>query len=80
MSHATDRAAERYNKNFSSKEIYEMSRAIYLGKCIHTGISTEDGKFAYVNYQNVPLKCLYKYHNNKVKIITIYPINVEEAE
>lgn len=78
--HAVERAKERYNielTEWDKKQIKEMLRnnqMIFLGNA-----DSPNKKFAYVTYNHIPIKVLYKRNCKGVQeIITIYPFDVDE--
>ena len=78
--HAQERAVARYNKDLSWHDINQICNLIKNGQHITVGTSAQDKKmvFAYVNYNHIPYKVLYKKAYGEVRIITMYPFDADE--
>lgn len=78
--HAQERAEARYNQELSKHDISRICDLIKHGQHIIVGRSSKNKKmeFAYVNYNHIPYKVLYKKSFGEVRIITMYPFDVEE--
>ena len=79
--HAKERALQRYNTELTDDDIEQMCNIIKQNNHIAVGIceDNKNKKFCYLKYNHIPYKVLY--HNNgksKTKIITIYPLDVDE--
>lgn len=81
--HSMDRMKERYNLEISKKEEQDIINLLRNNDFIFCGSAENDPKhlkFAYVHYNNIPIKVLY-YRSNQggvKQIITAYPFDVDE--
>ena len=75
--HSRERASQRYNLNLSYADEKNIIEQLKQGKGIPLNIDSgeKNKKFAYVVFNNIPLKVLYERSNAKgiKNIITIYP-------
>lgn len=80
MWHSQERAFGRYGKDLSKKDIQNICNLILNNQHIDVGCSDKKDymKFAYVKYNHIPYKLLYIKSKNEVKIITMYPFDVDE--
>lgn len=81
--HARERAVQRYNVDLSFDDERKIIHKLRRGECIHVeGEAHQDNRyFAYVIYNNIPLKVLYQENDKKGKInriITVYPFDTDE--
>lgn len=80
--HSRERAQQRYNIELSKADECNIINILRSGRGIplDTDTKEEDLSFAYVKYNNIPLKVLYSQTENRGvrSIITVYPFNVEE--
>lgn len=80
--HSRERALERYNIELTPTDEKQILAKIKSNECISLKSSETDKhkKFAYVLHHNIPMKILYMRTNKggPSKIITIYPIDVDE--
>lgn len=79
MLHAEERALQRYNKELGEYGIKQIINSIKNKEYLEAGTAIDDPekKFVYVKFENIPYKVLYT-GEKKIRLITIYPINVEE--
>ena len=81
--HALDKALERYNKTLEKQDINTIIGLIKLGRSIpmpHLETYHKNKCFHYVKYKHIPMKVLYlrSKGNGTSRIITIYPLDVDE--
>ena len=81
--HARERAVQRYNIDLSFDEERKIIHKLRRGECIHLKDDAyqDNMYFAYVIYNNIPLKVLYQENEEKGKInkiITVYPFDTDE--
>lgn len=80
--HSRERAQQRYNLELSQADETNIMNILRSGRGIPLNNETksDDKKFAYVTYKNIPMKVLYAWSRIKgVKsIVTAYPFDVEE--
>lgn len=79
--HFEERSLERYNLEITPEIEGTLIGAIKKQNCIYLYPSKENNRmhFAYVIYKHLPLKVLYhKSKNRKFRIITLYPLDVDE--
>lgn len=81
--HALERTRQRYNMELSYSDEENIKAMIRNGRAIPIDAETgdEDKHFAYVIYNNVPIKVLYVNWDKTSKlkgIVTVYPIDVDE--
>lgn len=78
--HAQQRALERYNSDLTKHDLEQMCTLIKSNQHIPISVCDENKnkKFCYVKYKKIPYKVLYHNSKTKVKIITIYPLDVDE--
>lgn len=80
--HSRERASQRYNLNLSYADEKNIIEQLKQGKGIPLNIDSgeKNKKFAYVVFNNIPLKVLYERSNAKgiKNIITIYPFDCDE--
>lgn len=81
--HALERTQQRYNMELSYNDEENIKAMIRNGRAIHIDEETgdEDKHFAYVVYNNIPIKVLYANWEltSKLKcIVTVYPLDVDE--
>ena len=78
--HAMERAMQRYNKELSFKDLNNIRKRIANKEYIEIGPCPQDDKltFVYVQYNHIPYKILYTKTQKGVKIVTMYPFDVDE--
>lgn len=81
--HALRRVFERYNLELEKQDINTIIGLIKQGQSIHMPELEpwgENNTFHYVRYKKLPIKVLYHRSKgqNQGKIITIYPLDVDE--
>ena len=78
--HAQERAESRYNKELTLNDIKGLQKQIQNGNHVIVGHTKddEDKIFAYIEYHHIPYKVLYTKQEGKIKIITMYPFDVDE--
>lgn len=81
--HSKERIYERYNLELSEGNEKQILSNINYGNFLPIYQETTDPKhlkFAYVKFNKIPIKVLYKCSNkgNATNIITAYPLDVEE--
>jgi len=75
--HSQERALQRYNKDYSKKDIKEMQKMLKDGNGIYVREANGDDRdVLYLVYKHIPLKVCYNYVENK--IVTILPFDVDE--
>jgi mRNA deadenylase 3'-5' endonuclease subunit Ccr4 len=75
--HSQERASERYNKEYTKKDIREIEKKLREGEGIFVREANgEDKDIVYLKYNHIPLKICYNYVDNKV--VTILPFDVDE--
>lgn len=80
MIHPQERAIQRYNKQLHINNIIEIARMINNDEHMIVGPAPRgNGRMlCYVKYENIPYKVLYERIDGQVRIITIYPFDVDE--
>ena len=78
--HAQDRALERYGKELSTYDILSIQHAISSGQStfLYNSEQKKKRRFCFVKLNHIPYKVLYEKTKRNIKIITIYPFDVEE--
>lgn len=78
--HALDRALQRYAKNLTFKDLNNIRKQIANNNYIELGPSQQDENmtFVYVQYNHIPYKVLFTRGKKGVKIVTMYPFDVDE--
>ena len=81
--HSKERIFERYNLELSETDERQILSNINYGNFLPIYQETKDPKhlkFAYVKFNKIPIKVLYKCSNkgNVTNIITAYPLDVDE--
>ena len=80
MIHPQERALQRYNKELRFIDLKNITELIRLNQHMIVGLAPK-GKgriFCYVTYNNIPYKVLYERQETQIKVITIYPFDVDE--
>ena len=81
MCHAIDRAQQRYNKDYTMKDIRQISSNIRNGKIVGEAFKPRrdtGNLLVYTIYNHIPLKVLY--NPNDYKIVTLYPFDFNEYD
>jgi hypothetical protein len=77
------RGLQRYNIEFTYKDIKNITESIYYGNSIKLNIQTREDNlsFHYIKFKNIPIKVLFKDGGSlkNSKVVTLYPLEVEEA-
>lgn len=80
--HAIERAKERYNKDYSLKDIQEIRKNIKNGKIIGEAFNTKNekstNKLAYTIYNHIPLKVLFD--PKSYYIVSMFPFDFDEFD
>lgn len=81
--HAIERTKQRYNMDLSYKDEKSIMTLIKNGRSIPLDLPTDNDNvhFAYVVYNNIPIKVLYSEWEDTGKIrsiVTAYPLDVDE--
>lgn len=81
--HSKERIYERYNLELSEGDERQILSNINYGNFLPIYQETSDTKhlkFAYIKFNKIPIKVLYRCSNkgNATNIITAYPLDVEE--
>ena len=81
--HSIERVKERYNMELSYSDEKNIMTMIKNGRALYIEADTRDElkHFAYVLYNNIPLKVLYAEYEDTGKlksIVTTYPLDVDE--
>lgn len=80
--HARERAQQRYNIDLSKTDEKNILFLLNTGRGIPLDQESKDPlrEFAYVHYNNIPLKILYEKDERDVvkAIVTTYPFDVDE--
>ena len=80
MIHAQQRALQRYNTEMDMNDIINIAKQIASGNHILIGpaVKGEGRLLSYTHYNNIPYKVLYEPQKDWVRIVTIYPFDVDE--
>lgn len=79
--HAILKIEKRYNLELSFNDLENMMKIIQNGESICVGSGGGGKHFHYVKYNHIPFKVLYKKSKGvktEPKIITVYPLDVDE--
>jgi hypothetical protein len=84
--HAKDRFQERYNREFTWRDLKEMARLVTIGEALplHNSPTTPDPgpglAFYYVVYEHIPYRILITdpKEGRQRSIVTVYPLDVDE--
>lgn len=77
MYHCQQRAIQRYNKEFTKKDIKEIEKLIRQGLYLQANDEVIKGRnIVFVRYKHIPIKVCYD--SVKKYIVTILPFIVEE--
>lgn len=78
--HAQERAMQRYNKELTDTDLESIKKAIRNNQhtFLYNAKDDDTKKFCYLKYKHIPYKILYKISKKKCRIITIYPLDIDE--
>ena len=81
MSHAIERALQRYNKEYTTRDLVKIRENIRHGKIVGQAFKPPNddvNMLVYTMYKHIPLKVLY----NPVSyyIITLFPFDFNEFD
>lgn len=81
MCHAIERAQQRYNKDYTYKDIHAISHNIRDGKIVGEAFKPKHDTgnlLVYTIYNHIPLKVLY--NPKDYRIITMFPFDFDEYD